>query len=52
MPLKKCEFTKEKVTLRDGRYLLYYNFNPTPQSHTPAPAKTGQINQAKEKANV
>jgi len=52
MPLKKVEFTKEKVTLPDGRYLLYYNFNSIPQSHIPAPTQSDQTNEAKEKANV
>lgn len=52
MPTKKKEFSKEKVTLSDGRYLIYYNFELVIKGHNITNGKSGLINEVKEEKHV
>lgn len=49
---KKIEFTKEKVALPDGRYLIYYNFDPVSEGDNIVKIKPNQINASKGEDHV
>ncbi len=52
MDSRKTELTKEKTVMPDGRYLIYYSFQPDSERDTNPEQEKGQINQTKEDKHV